>query len=122
MNSQINSNRYPLDWMPESLRQVIWAAEAQAQSPIPLIAASTFSTMSTACQGLIDVAMPTGQLAPTSLFFLTSAESGERKTATDRLLNAPVLELDAAWSELAGTECSDLAKRSTRPMRSTSLI
>ncbi|MBS0407383.1 MAG: DUF3987 domain-containing protein [Proteobacteria bacterium] len=68
------------------------------QSPIPLITASALSTLSMASQGLIDVAMPTGQVAPVSLFFLTSAESGERKTATDRILTAPVSALQAEWA------------------------
>lgn len=81
------------------------------QSPIPLITASALSTLSMACQGLIDVVMPTGQKAPVSLFFLTSAESGERKTATDRILTAPVLKLQADWDLEAQAERADLATR-----------
>lgn len=43
---------------------------------------SAFGAMSTACQGQIDVEMPTGHRRPTSLMLLTIAESGERKTTT----------------------------------------
>ncbi|WP_430318234.1 YfjI family protein [Pseudomonas nitroreducens] len=41
-----------------------------------------FGAMATACQGQIDVEMPTGHQVATSLMLLTIAESGERKTTT----------------------------------------
>ena len=93
-----HSHAFPVNTLPETLLQAIWAVESQVQSPIPLITASALSTLSMASQGLIDVAMPTGQVAPVSLFFLTSAESGERKTATDRILTAPVSALQSEWA------------------------
>lgn len=40
--------------------------------------------MATACQGHVDVEMPPGNRAPTSLMLLTIAESGERKTTTQK--------------------------------------
>lgn len=40
--------------------------------------------MATACQGHIDVEMPPGNRSPTSLMLLTIAESGERKTTTQK--------------------------------------
>ena len=93
-----HSHAFPVNTLPETLLQAIWAVESQVQSPIPLITASALSTLSMASQGLIDVAMPTGQVAPVSLIFLTSAESGERKTATDRILTAPVSALQSEWA------------------------
>jgi len=41
-----------------------------------------FGAMATACQGYVDVLMPTGHKVPTSLMLLTIADSGERKTTT----------------------------------------
>lgn len=41
-----------------------------------------FGAMATACQGHVDVQMPTGHKVPTSLMLLTIADSGERKTTT----------------------------------------
>ncbi|MDN4546365.1 YfjI family protein [Pseudomonas sp. C32] len=41
-----------------------------------------FGAMTTACQGHVDVEMPTGHKVPTSLMLLTIADSGERKTTT----------------------------------------
>jgi hypothetical protein len=40
--------------------------------------------MATACQGQVDVEMPTGHRVPTSLMLLTIADSGERKTTVQR--------------------------------------
>lgn len=41
-----------------------------------------FGAMATACQGYVNVEMPTGLQVPTSLMLLTIADSGERKTTT----------------------------------------
>lgn len=41
-----------------------------------------FGAMATACQGHVNVQMPTGHKVPCSLMLLTIAESGERKTTT----------------------------------------
>lgn len=41
-----------------------------------------FGAMATACQGHVNVEMPTGLQVPTSLMLLTIADSGERKTTT----------------------------------------
>lgn len=51
--------------------------------------------MSIACQGDIDVELPSGQLRPCMLYLATIAESGERKTTTDNLVCAPIYEHDA---------------------------
>lgn len=45
---------------------------------------SAFGAMATACQGLVDLQMPTGHKVPTSLMLLTIADSGERKTTTQK--------------------------------------
>lgn len=103
------SSMFPVNCLPAELQNTIWTVEQSVQSPIPLIVASTFSTMAIACQGLIDVRMPTGQIAPTSMFFITTAESGERKSATDRLLNAPILALQSHWAAAAAERDQDLA-------------
>jgi hypothetical protein len=50
--------------------------------------------MATACQGLFDVKLPTGQCRPTSLNLIGIAESGERKSTVDGLVFAPLYERD----------------------------
>lgn len=63
------------------------AAEAIAdvvQAPLALCAQSALAVASLAVQGLADVEAPGGGRAPVSLFLLTIAPSGERKSAADR--------------------------------------
>lgn len=56
------------------------ARELQVSREMAMMCA--FGAMATACQGQVDLKMPTGRSAPTSLMLLTIAESGERKTTT----------------------------------------
>ncbi|PAU63678.1 YfjI family protein [Pseudomonas indica] len=55
-----------------------------------------FGAMATACQGLVDVQMPTGHQVPTSLMLLTIAESGERKTTTQNYFFKAINDLNDA--------------------------
>ena len=74
------------DWPYFHEHSLMEAAVAEAarelQVPREMAMMSAFGAMATACQGHIDVKMPTGHLVPTSLMLLTIAESGERKTTT----------------------------------------
>lgn len=56
------------------------ARELQVSREMAMMCA--FGAMATACQGHVNVQMPTGGQVPTSLMLLTIADSGERKTTT----------------------------------------
>lgn len=56
------------------------ARELQVSREMAMMCA--FGAMTTACQGHVDVQMPTRHQVPTSLMLLTIADSGERKTTT----------------------------------------
>lgn len=62
----------------EAVREA--ARELQVHREMAIMCA--FGAMATACQGQVDVEMPTGHKVPTSLTLLTIADSGERKTTT----------------------------------------
>ncbi|STF43313.1 CP4-57 prophage protein [Escherichia coli] len=62
------------------------------QAPLGLVAASALGAVSLVCQNLIDVCRLNTLRGPVSLFFLTLAESGERKTAVDKLLMKPLYQ------------------------------
>lgn len=66
------------------------------KAPDALIAMSILGAISMSCQGLIDVRLPSGQIRPVSLNFVTIAESGERKTAVDGIVSAPIHAHDEA--------------------------
>lgn len=55
-----------------------------------------FGAMATACQGHIDVEMPSafGKVSPTSLMLLTIADSGERKTTTQNYFFEAINEIN----------------------------
>jgi len=66
-----------------SSKQAIHAVQSEIQSPVGMVFGSALSMAASCTQGLFDVACPGGGRSPTSLFILTIAESGERKTSTD---------------------------------------
>lgn len=54
------------------------------QAPDATCGQSILAALSLACQGFVDVQID-GRIYPTSLFLLTISESGERKSATDKI-------------------------------------
>lgn len=90
---------FSLNLIPSILKETILDIHSQVQSPIELISASVFSAISLACQGLIDVSYRENCISPTSLFILAIAGSGERKSATDRLIMAPFYRYDQNRAE-----------------------
>lgn len=69
------------------LRRAVEAAQATTKAPVALAAQSALSVASLAVQCHADVETLGGN-APTSLFCLSVARSGERKSATDKILMA----------------------------------
>lgn len=79
------------------LRQAVEAAQDVTQAPVGIAAQSALSVASLAVQGFADVETLGGD-APCSLFCLTIAESGERKSSCDRLLIRGVRDHEKAQS------------------------
>lgn len=75
---------YPVNALPETIRNAVIEAQSFYQAPIPLIAASALGALSLAIQGHIDVERAGKLTGPTSLYSLVIARSGERKTSCDR--------------------------------------
>lgn len=72
--------------LPDDLRQVLYETNLRVQAPMPIVLTSVLATLSSAMHGFVDVAPPFGGVQPASLFTLVVAESGERKTSTDRIV------------------------------------
>lgn len=87
----IQSNHYGL---PVLISEAIFACYNQMQAPLPLITASALCAVAAAVQRFIDVETPYGSLIPSSMNFITLADSGERKTAVDSIFNKPFVEHD----------------------------
>lgn len=85
--------------MPTDLREAIYNVAVAIQCPLPLVLTSVLGVLSSACQASADVVTPWGARQPTSLFTLVLSDSGERKTAVDKLLSRAIHEHDARTTE-----------------------
>lgn len=98
MNAQRIQQPYPTHAFHNAIRDALNEVQRNIQVPAGLVGGTILSAISIACQGDIDIQLPTGQIRPVSLYAATIAASGERKTATDNLVLAPVYNHDAAES------------------------
>lgn len=74
---------YPLDALPDVIRHAVEEVQGFVQAPIPMVASSALSAVSLACQAHFDVQRTVGLEGPISLYLLTIADSGERKSTCD---------------------------------------
>lgn len=85
-------NGHIFECLPLELSQLAYAVFNKVQSPPSIIVTSILSTLSSAIQGYVDVEPLYGGVQPVALYTLVIAESGERKTSTDRLIMKPLHE------------------------------
>jgi hypothetical protein len=85
---------YPIYRFPAEIGTPMHEVMNKVKAPDALIGTSFLAAISTTCQGLIDVKLPIGQISPVSLNILIKAESGERKTATDKIVFDPIYAHD----------------------------
>jgi len=85
---------FPVGSLGEPLAGAVNAITETVQAPTGLVAASVLGAAALATQGLVDV-KTLGGSRPCSLFLLTIAESGERKSTVDRYALAPVEEAES---------------------------
>lgn len=83
---------FPFEGLGPILGAAARAVADAVQAPDSLAAGSVLAAAAVAAQPFADVFMPHGQAAPLSLFVVTSASSGDRKSATDAIANAPIQE------------------------------
>lgn len=86
---------YPLDAFLLIVREAGLEILRNVQAPAALIGMCLINALAMACQGLIDVKLPTGQIRPTLLYLLIVIESGGRKSTVRSLVLRPFLEADA---------------------------
>jgi len=89
-----DSEDYPLDQLPEPLRLTAIAVANYQQCPIAMVANSLIGALSLSIQGLVNVARDSQLISVSSLFLLLIAESGERKSACDKMLTQHLKDLD----------------------------
>jgi putative DNA primase/helicase len=84
-------------------------AEVQAftQAPMALVASSALSAVSLAVQPLVDVQRASQLIGPVSLYLLTVADSGERKSTCDGYFTRAIYEFQEECAEAAKPELAD---------------
>lgn len=88
----VKARAYPLEHLPKVVRNAVVDMEAVIQAPMPLIAASVLASINLAVQPHADIKMDDGRRLPASLFLLTVAQSGDRKSTCDKVVMQPHLE------------------------------
>lgn len=95
----LRTNERPLDYPVERLPGVIGAAVREVaeyvQAPVALVAGCALSAVSAAVQTQFGVRRNDRLFGPASLYFLTVAESGERKSSVDSLFIQPLKDYEA---------------------------
>ena len=81
--AHVEPEEYPLDALPASIRAAVEEVSRYVQAPLPLVASSALAAVSLATQAHADVQRDDKLQGPTSLFLLTIAASGERKSTCD---------------------------------------
>lgn len=77
------------------LRFAVDAIEAHTSAPVAICAQSALGALALVGQAHANVMLPSGQAKPLSLFLLTVAASGERKSAVDSHALKPVFDREA---------------------------
>jgi len=94
---------YPLNALPVSIRGAVEEVQAAVQAPPEMVASSALAVASVATQHLADVRRSARLVGPVSLYFLTVAESGDRKSTVDRLMGGAVREFQDAQRDVSKT-------------------
>ncbi|MDK8265647.1 YfjI family protein [Pseudomonas oryzihabitans] len=95
---------YPIYALPEIILKAVEEVHAYVQAPLPMIVASALAAVSTCIQGLASVERDSATRGPASLYFLTLAESGERKSTCDGFFSKAIREWETRQAQHKQTE------------------
>lgn len=85
--------------LPALILETIKEVSESIQVPIEMSWNSALSSISAAAQGIADVEVFSGSIKPISLYTITIAESGDRKTTVDRIFSKPFSDYEAEAKE-----------------------
>lgn len=97
--ASIESQDYPIDALPESVRRAVEEVVGFVKAPIPMIATSALAAMSLAIQAHVDVERAERLTGPTGLFLMVIADSGERKSTCDSFFTRAIREYQSQEQE-----------------------
>jgi putative DNA primase/helicase len=100
---QIDRQPYPVDALPSLIGAAVREGQQCTQAPVEMVASSALATASLSAQALADVRRDYALTGPCSLYFVTVAESGERKTTVDKLFTRAVHDWQDSQREASKT-------------------
>ncbi len=83
-------DQYPIDALPDGIRQAVQEVQRFVQCPVAIVANVAIAAISIIGQSLVDVRRAITLSSPSGLYFLTIAESGERKSSCDNYFIKPI--------------------------------
>jgi putative DNA primase/helicase len=101
LRREVRPEEYPIACLPPIIAEAVREVQAYVQAPMAMVAACALSVVSAAVQTRFGVQRDAVLQGPSSLYFLTVAESGERKTATDKFFMVPIHEWEAKRTRAA---------------------
>ena len=107
MNVRSTPEPYPLDALPATLRAAVVEVQGFAKAPVPLVAGSALSALSVAVQAHIDVQRAERLSGPVSLYLLSVADSGERKSTVDRFFSSAIQDYERQQAEAMAPQLAE---------------
>lgn len=102
--AKVEPEPYPLDALPDTIRAAVIEVQGFTKAPVAMVAATALSALSLAIQAHMNVQRADMLTGPVSLFMLTIADSGERKSTCDGFFTAAIKEYEQQQAELAKPE------------------
>jgi hypothetical protein len=87
---------FPVSALGPVMSDAATAFQAKTQAPMDICGNAVLAVAGLAAQAHADIVLPTGEAKPLSLYLVTIAPSGERKTSTDSLALVPVRERETS--------------------------
>ena len=101
LSAKVRPEPYPIDVLPVSIRAAVEEVHRFVQAPIPLVASSALAAISVAVQAHVDVQRAKKLSGPSSLFLLSIADSGERKSTCDGFFTKAIRDYEIEQAEAA---------------------
>ncbi|MCF6199420.1 MAG: DUF3987 domain-containing protein [Hyphomicrobiaceae bacterium] len=103
----ISALDYPVGALPPIILAAVKEVQDYTMAPLALVAGSALSAISIAGQAHVDVRRDAKLQGPSSLFLLTIANSGERKSTSDSYFSKTIRDYEAEQAEIKKPELQD---------------
>lgn len=105
--AKIEPEAYPVDALPDVIREAAEEVAGFVKAPFPLVASSALGALSLAIQAHCDIKRAERLTGPVGLFMLSIADSGERKTTCDGFFTSAIRQYETEQAELAAPLLKD---------------